>query len=1456
MSHRQASQAKASAAPLGARSPPPQAGLTIVAIGASAGGLEACRKLLNCLPAPNGMAFILVQHLDPTHDSLIVELLKSHTAMRVCQAEEGMQLEADRLTVIPPGAYLSVRDGTLHLSPPQARHGTRMPFDFLLRSLAEGSGRHAICVVLSGTGADGTLGLVAIKEHGGLVIVQDPAEAANDGMPRSAIATGMADLVLPISAMPRALLDHASGLGDPPAPLQDDSAEAHLRAIIDILRGKTAHNFTQYKAGTLRRRIERRVAIAGLPPLAFARYLDMLRSNEAELELLANDLLINVTSFFRDPKVFARLRETLVPAMVAAHGTNHPLRVWVIGCSTGEEAYSLAIVFREALAAANSTAKLEIFASDADAAAVAIAREGRYGEAIEADISPARLAAFFRKEGRHYRVSPELRAGVVFTVQDILTDAPFSRMDMVSCRNLLIYLQPVAQAKVLTVLHFALREDGILLLGNAETASMVDDRFAVISKQERLYRRIGRVRPDELGFLFNAGNAAQARPGVTGALPRQSALAELCRGVVMEHYVPASVLINAAGECLFTFGATDRYLHVPPGAPTRNLFELARPDLRGKLRAAISQAHRAGGRLTVPGGRVTDAAGEHRFNFDLLPATAFGEKLLLICFVDAPAENLPAPVASNGHNVPRVAALERELAATRLELQGAVSNLEIITEEQNAVNEEALSVQQEYQATNEELLTSKEELQSLNEELTALNGQLQETLDRQRTTANDLQNVLYSTNVATVFLDPDLRIRFFTPATRALFNVIPSDIGRPLADLTFFAADASLLNDAHTVLRTLVPMECEIDTRAGNWYMRRILPYRTQDEGVEGVVILFSDVTERHAIADALRTATRQAELANLAKSRFLAAASHDLRQPLQTLTLLQSLLASTVQGNEAQALVVKLDDMLGAMSVMLNTLLDINQIEAGTVQPVMTRFPINDLLTLLQEQFTYHAAEKGVSLRVIPCGLIVESDPRLLEQMMRNLLSNALKYTKRGRVLLGCRRHGDTLNVEVWDTGVGIPASELNAIFDEYHQLDNPARERSRGLGLGLSIVQRLADLLQHRLQVRSRVGRGSVFTIEVRCPLGSRPQMPIVHDERPTATVPVDAAAPPARILIIEDDPEVRGLLETLLRHAGYATSTAASGLAALDLVAHGGVRPNLIVADYNLPGGMHGLQIVARLREQLHLHLPSIILTGDISTATLRDVKRMNCTLLNKPVKMPELMQVIGDLLAASAPAPQACPLPPAEPARADVPVIYVIDDDPEVCRTLCTMLQGTQRTVVDFATSEAFLAAPRPAGVGCLLVDACLPGMSGIELLRRLQETGDGLPAIVITGNSDVAMAVDAMKAGAVDFIEKPVGQGELLASIDRALTHARDSTQLAASRDEAARHLVGLSERQRQVMDMVLAGDPSKNIAADLGISRRTVENHRAAIMRRTGAKSLPALARLALAAAARGQVGG
>jgi two-component system, chemotaxis family, CheB/CheR fusion protein len=1437
-----------------ARGPPRDSnGFSIVGIGASAGGLDACRSFLDALPAGCGMAFILVQHLDPTHESMMVDLLAGHTSMTVVQATEGMPIDRDHLYVIPPGTYLSVEHGALHLSQPHARHGARLPFDFLLNSLAADCGSRAICMILSGTGADGSVGLKAVRENGGLVIAQDPDEASYDGMPRNAILTGSVDQVLPVGKMPSALGKYRPqltvkrpqrGLGS-----QDDTHD-RLPEIINLLLSKTAHNFTLYKQGTLRRRIERRMGLATIEVHDMNRYLKLLHSNPRELDLLAKDLLINVTSFFRDPKVFDFLAEKIIPDLIGSQAPDHILRVWVAGCSTGEETYSLVMLFREAITSAKRNIKLQVFASDVDPNAVAVAREGLYPPAIEADVSAARLARFFTKEDHGYRILPDLRAAVVFTVQDVLADPPFSRLDFVSCRNLMIYLGPEAQAKTIAAFHFALRDGGILLLGNSETVGNFDSQFEVISKPARLFRHIGRARPGEFSFSIGGGIRSAPTAGQGQRPSRQAALADLCRRLVIENYAPAAVLINRKFECLYSLGPTDRYLRVAPGHPTQDLLAMARPNIRTKLRSAIQQAGQDKAHIVVAGGEIVRDFDAQSFNIAVQPVSFDGNDLFLICFIDPPKHQKRSGIPTASEDVSRMGELQQELDATRTELQAAIRNLEISSEEQKAINEDALSDNEEFQSTNEELRTSKEELQSLNEELTALNSQLQETLDRQRTTSNDLQNVLYSTDVATLFLDTRLNIRFFTPATKSLFNVIPSDVGRSITDLHSLVSDDALSNDARTVLSTLAPIEQEIETQAGACYLRRILPYRTQDNGIEGVVITFTDITERKHISDALAAAKRQADLANVAKSRFLSAASHDLRQPLQTLSLIRGLLQRKVRESktqEALKLIQRLDDTADTMSGMLNALLDINQIDSGTVSVNRADFPINQLLYRLRDEFSYHAQAHNLTFRVVCCGLSVDSDIRLLEQMLRNLISNAFKYTKQGKVLLGCRRHAGILTIEVCDTGPGIPEGEFQAIFEEYHQLDNAARERSRGLGLGLSIVNGLGKLLNHRVCVQSQAGKGSSFTVDVPLSLSEHATSP-KHDELTFTNKASSGAGRKCAILIVDDDPDVLELLGLFLNGEGHSTVAVQDGVAALEKVTRGMIRPDLVLADYNLPNGMNGLQVAAKLRDALDRKIPVIILTGDISTGTLAKLADYDCVQLSKPVKLTELTQAIERLLPTARSSAEVRPTNVAAKDRSETSVVFVVDDDHEVCGAMRDVLEDDGYTVETFSSSEDFLKAYRPGRRGCLLLDAYLPGMNGVELLRRLHDRGDRLPAIVITGNSDVPMAVEAMKAGAADFIEKPISRSELLTSLKDAIEQSGDSRKLDASREAAFANIASLTPRQHEIMDMVLAGHPSKNIAADLGISQRTVENHRASIMEKTGSKSLPALARLALAA--------
>jgi two-component system CheB/CheR fusion protein len=1410
--------------------------LAVVGIGASAGGLDAATRLIEAWPPDTGLAFILVQHADPSGGNLMAALLSPHTALTAVEAADGMAVEPGHLYVIPPGRYLSAGAGVLHLSSPPAKHSERMPFDVLLRSLAEHYGSRAACVVLSGTGTDGTAGLAAIKAAGGLVAVQEPREAQYDGMPGSAIATGMVDVVLPVAEIPVALLAHRR----PPASKATEataiepSAEpvgSGLPEIIDLLRSRRANDFGLYKPGTLQRRIARRAALAGLKPDDLAGYVATLRADLPELQALARDLLIHVTGFFRDPAVFDRLAATTIPDLIANHPAGQNLRLWVAGCSTGEETYSLAMLFLEQIEAAGRPILLQVFASDVDAEAVATARDGIYPAAALEAVTPARLAAFFVRDDAGWRITAKLRAAIVFTVHDVITDPPFSRLAMVSCRNLLIYLLPDAQARVLEAFHFGLREGGILLLGSAEHAVAPTARFEPIAKAERIYRRIGQdasASTEQRPRITLPGEAKLTRtPPVAAPSLRPAALAELGRRLVMEAYAPASVLIDASNAVLFSLGPTDHFLSLPPGHATRDLLAMARPGLRAKLRSALDAAREYKLKVTASGWIAGEGV-SRRFDLGVHPVLEAGHELLLVCFLDgAPSEHGRDGAASQADG-PHVAELQREIAATRTELQGTVRELELSGEEQRSINEEALSVNEEFQSTNQELIASKEELQSLNEELTAVNSQLQETLERQRTTADDLQNVLFSTKIATLFLDLDGRIRFFTPDIRPHFALIPNDIGRQLADLAALSPDTTLAGDVTAVQAGLEPPDRDLESADGSWFRRSIMPYRSGGR-VEGVVITFTNITGRITATNAAQAAKLEAEAANAAKSRFLAAASHDLRQPLQTLALLQALLSDAVTNDKARELVARQAVTLLTVTGMLDTLLDINEIEAGAVQPDVSVFAIGPLLEQLRGEFAYHAEAKGIELRIVACGQLVRSDRRLVEQMARNLLSNAVKYTETGRILLGCRRHGSTaascvLSLEVWDTGTGMQTADLTAIFDEYYQAGNAARQRRRGLGLGLSIVKRLGGLLGHPVRVTSRPGVGSMFAIDL--PWLSRTEAP-----RPTLPSPPDEGCE-LRILVVEDDPEVSEMLAALLLSQGHLVTTVPDGPAALANVAHD--LPSLVLADYNLRDGPNGLELAAAIRTATGRQVPVLILTGDISNAAVRAVAQAGCALLSKPAGLPALREAIARLMA-----------PPMETGQE---MVFIVEDDDEMRRAMTAVLETDGRVVAGYPSGEAFLQAFRPSPGDCLLTDAALPGISGIDLLERLREAGHTLPVILVTGQSDVPMAIRAMKAGASDFIEKPVGRDALLASVVNALAGSQDAARLTAWRADAAAHIAGLTPRQREIMTLVLAGHPSKNIATDLGISQRTVENHRAAIMERTGAASLPALARLALAA--------
>jgi two-component system CheB/CheR fusion protein len=819
-----------------------------VAIGASAGGLEALELFLGKVPVKSGMAYVVVQHLDPTRKGMLVELLLRISPIPVVQVTDGTRLRPDHVFVIPPNKDMSVVHGVLHLLDPVAPRGQRMPIDFFFRSLADDLRQRSVGVVLSGMGSDGTLGLGAIREKAGSVFAQAPSSAKFEAMPRSAIDAGLVDVVAPAEALPARIADyiaHARHVTRPDDSKPDPRMASGLETIVGLLRTATGHDLSLYKSSTLHRRIERRMGLHQLADIAH--YVRYLRENAAEAELLFKELLIGVTSFFRDPSAWEQLKATVLSGLVAGSPRNTLLRAWVPACSTGEEAYSLVIAFREVLEqlGAPRGISLQVFATDLDPSAVERARQGVYPAGIAGAVSPERIDRFFVEDGPGYRVRKEVRDRVVFATQNVLQDPPFTKLDLLTCRNLLIYLTADAQQRLLPLFHYSLRPGGALFLGTAETVGGFTDLFAPLDAKARIYRRAAGRGISALVDFPSAHRQALDPAADAPAAAESSArsLQAQVEAILLRRFAPAGLLVGLTGDVLFVSGRAGKYLEVPAGRTNWNVLAMARDGLRHELAGALGRVARTKRAVTIFGARVEVPGGSPAVNVTIEPLDepAVLRATLLIVFTEvaAPAA-APAPRGKrSAAGAAERARLERDFRRARDELRVTRDEAQTAHEELKSANEELQSTNEELQSSNEELTTSKEEMQSMNEELQTLNAELQAKVDDLSRVSNDVKNLLDSTAIAVLFLDEALRVRRFTPQAATLFKLIPGDVGRPLADLATTLEYPALYDDAREVLRALVFKETTVDTLEGRRFLVRIMPYRTSDNRIDGVVITF-----------------------------------------------------------------------------------------------------------------------------------------------------------------------------------------------------------------------------------------------------------------------------------------------------------------------------------------------------------------------------------------------------------------------------------------------------------------------------------------------------------------------------------------------------------------------------------------------------------------------------------------
>ena len=1202
----------------------------IVAIAASAGGLEAVSELLAALPSHTGMAFVVVQHLDPGHESLLTEILSKKTSLSVQQVHDGMLVEADHVYVIPPNTSLTLADEHLHLTTRGSGRGGHRPADILFRSLAEARASSAIGVVLSGGDSDGALGIQAIKDRGGITFAQEPASARFAGMPNNAIETGCVDFVLP----PQQIAHELMRLGNhpylrpspsPAAEAEESSEEAGaqkeetLRRVFRRLRAAHGVDFTHYKRSTLERRLARRMALQKLETAA--EYATLMENDTAETAALYQDFLIRVTGFFRDPESFEGLAQRVFPIVCEGRTAKESVRIWVPGCASGEEVYSIAIALMEYVGERSLPAGIQLFGTDVSEAAIENARAGIYLDAIEQEVSPERLKRFFVKQNGHYRIGKSIRDLCIFARQDVTRDPPFSRLDLVSCRNLLIYLDSTTQRRVMQIFHYALRPHGFLMLGPSESVGQVSDLFELTDKPYRLYTR--KPTPPGVGVPLAPSRqgtgvyeyvqpSRAANPESSDMLDAESAQREAER-LLLARYTPVGVVVDDALNVLHFHGETGPYLEHVSGPPSLNLQRIARPQLLVDIMPAIQEARETGVEARREGLSVD---GLRDVSIQVVPLKRPSrQRCYLILFEDATrryADRRAAPLATSAlpesEKDRRLAQSERETAAMREYLQTTLEEHEAVKEELKSAHEEVLSANEEFQSTNEELETSKEELQSANEELTTTNEELRNRnreldvlnfeLEGARTLAERART--YADGIIETILEPllvleaDLKVARVNQAFTADFRLTREQVeGRLLQEIGSGQwNNAPLREKLDAVLHRGEPLANWEMTYAPPGSGHRLLSLNARQirgdaEPAQLILLAVEDITERRANTDSLREGSRR-------KDEFLAMLAHELRNPLAPITHTLALL----RGGTADPGTMKAYDLLERQTRRLvrlvDELLDVARISRGLIELKRESVDLGALVRQVVEAARarieqYHHI---VSLDLPERAVCVNGDPVRLEQVVSNLLENAVKYTPSGgRIALQLVAENGDAVLSVRDHGIGIAPQMLEHIFELFAQVDSTLARAGGGLGLGLTVVRRVLELHGGRIEARSPgLGHGSEFIVRLPILTPLDQATPAVVEPAPRSG---DGAVRPRRVLIVDDNVDSAESMALLLRTWGHEVLVALDAVEALTLALS--FKPQTALVDIGLPG-MDGYELARRLRaDPQHRQLHLVAMTG---------------------------------------------------------------------------------------------------------------------------------------------------------------------------------------------------------------------------------------------------------------------